>query len=258
MTKAIFGNFSTWGPPMRFDVLPRLTCVACVMALSACQPYMLKSSAVDKFAAPQQEIEFLDALEDMSAVTNNDALHGLLIIEDGKDLSNDYQERVAQGIRRKWLSSSFDLPANAAAHIGWMAGAGCRIMKVQGGVTMMIFGPIDRYALKELIYMQILPLRTDNQSLSGAEFIDYMNRLERIAGRAALKPGELQLDQTAGQSAVTPGNEAAIQEGSLPAGGPLEEPLVDEPNPQPKAAVAPGSAPISQQFPEPVNSGSPK
>lgn len=247
---------------MRFDVLPRLTCVAYVMALSACQPYMLKSSAVDKFAAPQQEIEFLDALEDMSAVTNNDALHGLLIIEDGKDLSNDYQERVAQGIRRKWLSSSFDLPANAAAHIGWMAGTGCRIMKIRGGLTMMIFGPVDRYAVKELIYMEILPLRTDNQSLTGGEFIDYLNRLERIAGRSAMKKGELELEQTAGQSAVTPGNEAAIQEGSLPASGPLEAPLVVppafEPGTQPNGA--PHIEPINpvDDFPEPINLATPK
>ena len=227
---------------MRFSSLPLL---ACVWLLCACQTYMMKSSAVDQFPAPQQEIEFLDALEDMPAVTNNDALHGFLILEDGKDSSNDYQDRVVEGVRRKWLSSSFDEQANAAAHVGWMAGAGCRIMKIRGGLTMMIFGPVDRYAVKELIYMDILPLRTDNQSLSGAEFIDYINRLERIAGRATLKNGELQLDQTAGQSAVTPGNEAAIQEGTLPAAGPLEAPLVVPP------AFEPANDPDA--FPEPIN-----
>ena len=207
----------------------------------------MKSSAVDQFPAPQQEIEFLDALENMPAVTNNDALHGFLILEDGKDPSNDYQDRVVEGVRRKWLSSSFDEQANAAAHVGWMAGAGCRIMKIRGGLTMMIFGPVDRFAVKELIYMEILPLRTENQSLSGAEFIDFINRLERIAGRAALKSGELQLDQTAGQSAVTPGNEAAIQEGTLPASGPLEAPLVVPP------AFEPPNDP--DLFPEPINTG---
>ena len=79
----------------------------------------MKSSAVDQFPAPQQEIEFLDALEDMAAVTNNDALHGFLILQDGKDSSKDYQDRVVEGVRRKWLSSSFDQQANAAAHVGW-------------------------------------------------------------------------------------------------------------------------------------------
>ena len=228
---------------MHFRSLPLL---ACIWLLCACQPYMMKSSAVDQFPAPQQEIEFLDALENMPAVTNNDALHGFLILEDGKDLSKDYQDRVVEGVRRKWLSSSFDQQANAAAHVGWMAGAGCRIMKIRGGLTMMIFGPVDRYAVKELIYMDILPLRTDNQSLSGAEFIDYINRLERIAGRATLKTGELELDQTAGQSAVTPGNEAAIQEGTLPASGPLEAPLLVPP------AFEPANDPDA--FPEPINS----
>ncbi len=239
---------------MRFSSLPFL---GCVLLLCACQPYMMKSSAVDQFAGPQQEIEFLDALEDMSAVTNNDALHGLLILADGTDPSKDYQDRVAEGVRRKWLSSSFDQQANASADLGWMAGAGCRIMKIQGGFTMRIFGPIDRYALKELIYMEILPMRTDNQSLTGAEFIDYMNRLERIASRTSLKVGELQLDQTAGQSAVTPANEAAIQEGTMPAAGPLEEPLVVPPAFEPANQPNAPSNPIND-FPEPINSATPK
>ena len=240
---------------MRFSSIPLL---ACVCLLGACQPYMMKSSAVDKFAEAQQEIEFLDALEDMPAVTNNDALHAFLILEDGTDPSKDYQDRVAEGIRRKWLSSSFDQQANAAAHVGWMAGAGCRIMKIRGGLTMMIFGPVDRYAVKELIFMQILPLRTDNQSLTGSEFIDYLNRLERIAGRAALKRGELEFDRNAGASGVTPGNEAAIQEGTLPASGPLEEPLVVppgfEPGNQPKVQSPTQQPDSPDEFPEPVNS----
>lgn len=232
---------------MRFSSLPLL---CCLWLLCACQPYMMKSSAVDNFAAPQQEIEFLDAMEDMPAVTNNDALHTFLILEDGTDTSKDYQDRVTAGIQRKWLSSSFDQQANTAAHVGWMAGAGCRIMKIRGGVTMMLFGPIDRYAVKELIYMEILPLRTDNQSLTGGEFIDYINRLERIVGRSVLNAGELQIDETAGQSAITPGNEAAIQEGTLPASGPLEAPLVVP------AGFEPPVEPDS--FPEPINSAVPK
>ncbi|MCE9618813.1 MAG: hypothetical protein K8R92_02765 [Planctomycetes bacterium] len=221
-----------------------------MLLLCACQPYLLKSSAVDQFPGSQQEIEFLDVLEDMPAVTNNDALHSFLILQDGTDASKDYQDRVAEGIRRKWLSESFKGQANQAANVGWLAGAGCRIMKVRGGLTMMIFGPIDRYAVKELIYMEILPLRTDNQSLSGLEFIDYVNRLERIAGRAVPKKGELELDQKAGQTSVTPGNEAAIQEGSLPASGPLEAPN--------KPTTGSDTGTVPDPFPEPVNSTAPK
>lgn len=105
--------------------------------------------------------------------------------------------------------------------------------------------------------MQILPLRTDNQSLTGSEFIDYLNRLERIAGRAALKKGELEFERNAGASGVTPGNEAAIQEGTLPASGPLEEPLVVppgfEPGNQPKVQSPTQQPDSPDEFPEPVN-----
>jgi hypothetical protein len=224
-----------------------ILCLMAALLQAGCEPYMLKSSAVDQFPGAHQEIEFIEALEKSHAVTNNDALHSFLILQDGIDPSADYQERVAEGVRRKWLSESFKGQANQAANVGWMAGAGCRIMNIKGGLTMMVFGPVDHFAVKELIYMEILPLRTDNQTLSGLEFVDYINRLERIAGRSGLKKGELELDQVAGQSAITPGNEAAIQEGTLPASGPLEV------KPQgPDGPTPPGSEPMP--FPEPVNS----
>ncbi|MCZ6543072.1 MAG: hypothetical protein O6768_05350, partial [Planctomycetota bacterium] len=47
-----------------------------------------------------------------------------------------------------------------------------------GGLTMRLFGPSPRYCTRELIFMDILPQRTEHQSLSGLEFIDLVGRIE--------------------------------------------------------------------------------
>jgi hypothetical protein len=104
---------------------------------------------------------------------------------------------------------------------------------------MRVLGPVPRYATKELVYMEILPLRTENQVLTGSEFVDYLNRLQRIAGRNRRDKPDSPLGVPAGESAVSPGNEGAIQEGSLPAQGPLESPPPEEP---PATATPPASA----------------
>ncbi|MFM8697537.1 MAG: hypothetical protein ACKOF7_02525, partial [Phycisphaerales bacterium] len=74
--------------------------------------------------------------------------------------------------RRQWIDSGWNRPADESAQVGWMAVAGCRIIGETGGATMRNFGPKPRYATKELVFMDVLPLRTENQSLSGKEFVD--------------------------------------------------------------------------------------
>jgi hypothetical protein len=214
-------------------------CILLLLALAGCKPYVMSSSAVDTYGKADQEIDFLAAVEKMPAVTNNDALHAFLLLQDGDDRCADYAARVQEGVRRGWMQSGSPRLANEAARVGWMATAGCVVMDVKGGLTMRVLGPVPRYATKELVYMEILPLRTENQVLTGSEFVDYLNRLQRIAGRNRRDKPDSPLGVPAGESAVSPGNEGAIQEGSLPAQGPLESPPPEEP---PATATPPASA----------------
>lgn len=204
------------------------------MATAGCQPYLMPSSAVDAYPKADQELDFLAEVEKMNAVTNNDAVHAFLLLQDGADAQPDYAARRAEAIRRGWMDRGASTNANEAARIGWMATAGCVVMQIKGGVSMHLFGPVPRYAVRELIFMEILPLRTENQVLSGSEFVDYLNRLDRISGRGRRASAASPLGAPAGENAASPGNEAAIQEGPLPEQGPREAP-----------AVAPDSGPAS-------------
>lgn len=195
-----------------------------VATLAACKPYVMNNSAVEQFPKADQEIDFLAAVEKMPAVTNNDALHAFLMLQDGEDRSADFESRRAEGVRRRWINAGALSNPNEAAKVGWMAAAGCRVMEVKGGLTMHLVGPIPRYATRELVYMEVLPLRTENQVLTGSEFIDYLNRLGRLAGRNRRDKPEPPLGVPAGESSTSPGNEGAIQEGQLPQQGPRQAP----------------------------------
>lgn len=223
-----------------------------VAVLAGCRPYVMDNSAVEQFPKAEQELDFLASVERMPAVTNNDALHAFLLLQDGKDPSDRFEGRRAEGLRRGWIRKGDAKSANEAAKVGWMAVAGCRVMDVKGGLTLRLFdplvGPLPRYATRELVYMEVLPLRTENQILTGAEFVDYMNRLDRIAGKNRRVARESPLGVPAGESAVSPGNEGAIQEGPLPQQGPREVPPASggaQPAPAPASTPTPAQPPSS-------------
>lgn len=214
--------------------LRRLVCLAVSLLAVGCRPYVMSDSAVDRFPRGDEEIDFLAAVERMNAVTNNDALHAFFLLQDGDDAHADYMARRAEAQRRGWMPGDASPRPNEAAKVGWMAMAGCEVMQVKGGLTMHVLGNSPRYATRELVFMEILPLRTENQILTGTEFVDYINRLDRMAGGNRRAKPESPLGIPAGESAVSPGNEGAIQEGPLPASGPVEAPYT----PRGEAAAA--------------------
>jgi hypothetical protein len=62
----------------------------------------------------------------------------------------------------------------------------CRALGIKGGVTMGLFGPSRRYALRECLYLGLIPSGTTGQYLSGRELLDVLGNVElyREAGHA--------------------------------------------------------------------------
>lgn len=195
---------------------------AALLLAAGCQRAVLDSSAVDKFPSADDELEFIDAVEGEKVVTNNDALHALFLISLRADSAADYAGRVAAAKERGWLGASFDEPANESAEIGWIARAACLEAGVKGGLNMHLFGPIPRYATKELVFMGVLPPRSENQSLSGSAFIDFLNRLDRIGKFQRLPIPESPAVPDAGPPGV-PGEEATEDPGPIEVEEPLPE-----------------------------------
>lgn len=159
-------------------------CIAC----AGCQRTIVEHSATDDFPDAQSELDYFDALEEQAVITNNDMLHSFFLVADGEDDFRAYQWRLKEAKRRGWLPEGFDESGTESAQVGWVASIACRVTDFDGGISYLLFGPIPRYATRELANAQILVGKRELQSLSGREFVDFLTRLVRITqfGKPAL------------------------------------------------------------------------
>ena len=96
-----------------------LVLVLGLVAMTGCvSRQAAESSAVDQFPGADQDIEFMEKVESMSAVTNNDMLHALLLVANGVDPARDYEERVILARQKGWVPKDWDKPANDSASSG--------------------------------------------------------------------------------------------------------------------------------------------
>ena len=140
----------------------------------------LDDSAVVQFPGNDQDFDFWDSLAKQSVVTNDDALHGLLLLSDGSDDCDTYECRYEAGVAKGWFDGSWGgmPPANESARVGWVAVAACQILKIKGGLTMRLFGDSPRYCSRELTFMGLLPSLSENEALTGLEFTALVDNIE--------------------------------------------------------------------------------
>ena len=127
---------------------------------------------------PNEQLEFWHQLADQSVTSNDDAFHGLLLFLDGQDPAADYAGRVQTLKSRRMLPQKFDQPAERAVDRGTLAVAIVRALDIKGGLTMRIIGPTPRYAVRELVFMELYPPSSPGQTFSGVEYLGIIGKLE--------------------------------------------------------------------------------
>jgi hypothetical protein len=160
------------------------------IALAGCSTgrTILENSAADVYGAESADFEFWDDLVKRRVVTNNDALHGLLLVADGKDPAKTYAQRIAVAQAKGWLVGTRTALINESATAGMIGVATCEILKLKGGLSIQWLGANPRHCLREIIHHELMPHRTAGQSLSGLEFTDLVNRIshyQRAVKKAA-------------------------------------------------------------------------
>jgi hypothetical protein len=165
------------------------------------------------------ELDFWDALTARPVVCNDDGLHGLLLFTDGADPSLSYSERVVIARSRNWIPPDWNEPATLAMQRGTLARAIAVHCGIEGGVMMRLLGPHPRYASRELQYLGMMGAGSEQQALSGREFMgvvskaqDYLLLREALARRAS--------PEEAGETAA-PGEEGPPSPGVAPSAPPV-------------------------------------
>lgn len=150
------------------------------------------------------ELDFWDALTVRPVVCNDDGLHGLLLFADGSDPALSYSERVVIARSRNWIAPDWNEPAYLAMQRGTLARAVAVYCGIEGGVMMRLLGPHPRYASRELQYLGMMGTGSEQQALSGREFMgviskaqDYLLLQEALERRQAARRGASEGDEPA-------------------------------------------------------------
>jgi len=136
-------------------------------------------------------MEFWHQLADRPVTSNDDAFHGLLLYLDTSDPGTDYASRVQALKDRGLLPKNFNQPAEQAIERGTLAVMITKALGIKGGWAMRAFGPTPRYATRELVYLDLYPPSSPNQTFSGTEFLGIMGKFEdwqREGASAANEP----------------------------------------------------------------------
>ena len=150
------------------------------VSLTGCERSLVKTELPVNYSADDvdAEMNFWHGLTDQPVTSNDEALHGLILLSEGTDPNKSYDERIQWLKARNWIDGSFDRPANEAATRGTVARILCGVLDIDGGLTMRVIGPQARYATRELVYLEILPPSSDQQALSGIQFVGLISRAE--------------------------------------------------------------------------------
>ena len=141
--------------------------------------------------------------------SNDEAFHAVLLYIDGADPAEDYPGRLEVMKEQGLLPAGFDKPADHAVTVGTMAMVMARALEIKGGLTMRIFGPSPRYALNELLHLQMFPLGSStNQAVSGSEVLSVIGKMEDYQKAA----GTYREPEPPSTDEAAPPDEAAAQD----------------------------------------------
>jgi hypothetical protein len=134
-------------------------------------------------ADPDEQMEFWHTLADQPVTSNDDAFHGLLLYVDGQDPATTYADRVAAMKSRGMLPANFDEPSEQGVTRGTLSVAIAKALNLRGGLLMSLLGatplgPTPRYATREMVFLDLFPPSSPNQTFSGTEFLGIMGKLE--------------------------------------------------------------------------------
>ena len=163
------------GAPARVALL-----VGASLCLGACSRTVVENR-LDTTYEPGDltaELDFWHNLPGRSAVTNDEGLHGVILFADGSDDSGSYEERIARLKERGWLLQGFDEAPDLAMQRGVLAKAIAHLLDIEGGVMYTITNKHPRYATRELVYLGLFGPGTEQQVISGVDYVGVFSKAQ--------------------------------------------------------------------------------
>ena len=120
---------------------------------------------------------FLDRMADESLVTQNDAMRGMVMLIDGDDTFDTFQDRVTYLQGLSVVPTSWNLDASGFLTRGQLAYMSYVASEMSGGVWLTVAGPSQRYCLREMQYRGVMGEGSLLSSVGGLEYITTLGRM---------------------------------------------------------------------------------
>lgn len=157
--------------------------LAAVVCLGGCVAGPRKSPPVaDPFAL--SDVGFQAYLAEADLVTVGEAYRAMLILADGEDPCETFEERRGKLEGRGIAKAAWGLQPENVVDCGSVAYMVCRICRIRGGVNLNLFGRTGlgdrRYALREVLYREMIDDTVDYQYMTGSALSALMARADEL------------------------------------------------------------------------------
>ena len=178
----------------------RSTCLALAsLALALCTGGCARTTIVD----PQEttydpndvtaQLDFWHELNGRSAITNNEGVHGVILMTQGTDETGSWEARLDFLDERGWLPDSLrDESPDTAMQRGTLAAILVRAMNIDGGVMMRLTDKAPRYAYREMVYLGLMPEGSEQMVLDGLDYLGVISESEDFLALRARREAQEQ------------------------------------------------------------------
>jgi hypothetical protein len=141
-------------------------------------------------AAELSDDGFQAYLAEANVVTVDEAYRAMLILADGQDGSKNFEERKEKLESRGIARAAWNLQPDNVVDAGSVSFMVCQICKIRGGINANLFGSWGlgdrRYALRELVYREMIVEGVDYEYMTGAALYGLMRDADELMAKRKL------------------------------------------------------------------------
>ncbi len=173
---------------LRRGLLPVAFLTAICAFVGGCAGPRQSPPAVDP--ATLSDEGFQAYLAEAPLVTVDEAYRAILILADGEDGSASFDDRRQKLESRGIARAAWNLQPENVVDAGSVAYMVCQVCQIRGGVCMNLFGRPGlgdrRYALRELVYRDMIDDTVDHQYMTGPAMVSLMADADALMEKKGL------------------------------------------------------------------------
>lgn len=162
---------------------------ACLLLAGGCSQ-VSRPEQVDQAERLDVDTFLHEHLPALPIVTVGEAYRSMLVLADGDDPYSSFAQREEALLTRGIIRLDWKLQREQAVDRGTIAYMVCKILGIKGGINRAVFGELGigdrRYALREMVYQQVMAFSPPYRYITGAELIDVVGKADRLMAEKGL------------------------------------------------------------------------